>query len=113
MTSQIESIPVEIDRDHSPSVNSDSSARSFRSDFETLPASGPINHAHVIDMAEYAATMKEQGTTELQDAVVTTLFNVSIDTLRMFLSPTVNSFKAVFGKKTTSSSSGARASKSS
>ena len=36
---------------------------------------------------------------KLQDAIVTTLFCVSPDTLKFFLSPTVNTFKAIFGKK--------------
>jgi hypothetical protein len=72
---------------------------SYTDAFETLPSSGPTSHAHIIDLGEYTVCMKEEGALKLQDAVVTALFNVLPDTLRSFVSPTVNTFKAVFGKK--------------
>jgi hypothetical protein len=83
----------------SDSGKSDSSNCSYTDDFETLPSSGPTSHAHIIDLGEYATSMKEEGALQLQDAIVTTLFNVSQATLRSFVSPTVNNFKAVFGTK--------------
>jgi hypothetical protein len=95
---------MDIDLPASPtksdiSSGSDTSQISYTDDFETLPSSGPNSHAHIIDLGEYATSMKEDGALKLQDAVVTTLFNVSPATLKSFVSPTVNTFKAVFGKK--------------
>jgi hypothetical protein len=94
---------MEIDRMDSPTKSdfsdSDTSQVSYTDDFETLPSSGASTHAHIINLGEYAVSMKEEGALKLQDAVVTTLFNVSPETLRSFVSPTVNTFKAVFGKK--------------
>ncbi|KAI4619664.1 hypothetical protein J4E83_005519 [Alternaria metachromatica] len=83
----------------SDSGKSDSSTLSYTDDFETLPSSGPTSHAHILDLDEYAAFMKEDGALKLQDAVVTALFNISAETLKAFVSPTVNTFKVVFGKK--------------
>jgi hypothetical protein len=85
----------------SNSGKSCSSNISYTDDFETLPSSGPTSHAHILDLGEYAASMKEEGALKLQDAIVTTLYNVSPETLKSFVSPTVNTFKAVFGKKDT------------
>lgn len=117
MTSHIDSTPMEIDTDSSglpspagtdirpdspgksDSGKSDSSTLSYTDDFETLPSRGPSSHAHILDLAEYAASMKEDATLKLQDAVVTTLYNISPATLKSFVNPTVNTFKAVFGKK--------------
>ena len=117
MTTHHDSTPMEIDvnstglaspagTDLSPnspgksdSGRSDSSTLSYTDDFETLPSSGPTSHAHILDLCEYAASMKEDGALKLQDAVVTALFNISPATLKSFVSPTVNTFKAVFGKK--------------
>ncbi|KAF1841917.1 uncharacterized protein K460DRAFT_358609 [Cucurbitaria berberidis CBS 394.84] len=95
---QFEPTAMDIDRDESPSVKSDTSHVSFTNDCESLPASGPVSHAHIINIGEYTSCIKEEGAIKLQDAVVTTLFNVSPDTLMSFLSPTVNTFKAIFGK---------------
>jgi hypothetical protein len=83
----------------SDSGKSCSSNISYTDDFETLPSSGPTSHAHILDLGEYAASMKEEGALKLQDAIVATLYNVSPETLKSFVSPTVNTFKAVFGKK--------------
>ena len=83
----------------SDSAKSDSSTLSYTDDFETLPSSGPTSHTHIIDLGEYACREEEQNIIKLQDAVVTTLFNASPDTLKSFLNPTVNTFKAIFGKK--------------
>jgi hypothetical protein len=97
--------PVHMDIDHTGSPTksdfsgSDTSQVSYTDDFETLPSSGPASHAHIIDISEYADCMKHEGALKLQDAVVTTLFNISPDTLKSFVSPTVNTFKAVLGKK--------------
>ncbi|KAI4626391.1 uncharacterized protein J4E87_004893 [Alternaria ethzedia] len=117
MTTHRDSTPMEIDiensglpspagtdiRPRSPgksdSGKSDDSTSSYTDDFETLPSSGPASHAHILDLGEYAASMKEDGALKLQDAVVTALYNVSPATLKSFVSPTVNTFKAVFGKK--------------
>jgi hypothetical protein len=102
MTSYNEST-IYIDYPESPtkseSAGSEASQVSFKDDFETLPSSGPASHAHIIDIGEYAIRTKEDGALKLQDAIVTALFSVSPDTLKSFVSPTVNSFKAVFGKK--------------
>jgi hypothetical protein len=83
----------------SDSGKSDSSSLSYTDEFETLPSSGPTSHAHILDLDEYAATMKEEGALKLQDAVVTTLFNISPNTLKTFVNPTVHTFKAIFGSK--------------
>ncbi|KAG9192634.1 hypothetical protein G6011_11368 [Alternaria panax] len=115
MTDHADTTPMEIDRDkilatvdlnqcsESPgkndSGNSDSSTRSYTDDFETLPSSGAVSDAHILDLDEYAVSMKEEGALKLQDAVVTSLFNISPATLGSFVSPTVNTFKAVFGTK--------------
>ncbi|KAL1799974.1 hypothetical protein ACET3X_000316 [Alternaria dauci] len=115
MTTHTETIPMEIDCAELPTAvdidklpaspgksdsgKSDSSNLSYTDDFETLPSSGPISHAHIIELNEYATSIKGEGAVKLQDAVVTTLFNVSPATLGLFVSPTVNAFKAVFGTK--------------
>lgn len=76
-----------------------SSSLSFTDAYEHLPANGPAEHAHIINLGEYASCTMEERMIKLQDAVVTTLYNVSLDALRSFLSPTVHTFKAVFGKR--------------
>ena len=90
---------MDVDRDDSPSAGSDVSQVSFVNDFKTLPASGPASHAHLINLSEYVGTANEDSTFKLQDAAVTALFSLSPSTLRSFLSPTVNTFKAIFGKR--------------
>ena len=90
---------MDVDSDHSSSVKSDSSQGSYTNDYENLPASGPTSHAHIINLGDYASLVKEDGIVSLQDAIVTTLFKASPDTLKSFLSPTVNTFKAMFGNK--------------
>jgi hypothetical protein len=92
---------MDINSDHSPSVKSDTSSIFFKDDYATLPSTGHLSHAHIVDLEEGVDLAKDDGMFKLQDAVVTTLFNVSPDTLRSFLSPTVNAFKAIFGKKDT------------
>ena len=89
---------MDIDSDASSSTTSNPC---FVNDFEKLPASGPTGHAHIINTDQHAACMNEQSPINLQDAVATTLFNLSPDTLTSFLNPTVNTFKAVFGKRDT------------
>lgn len=90
---------MDIDSDHSASDHSDTSQVSYTDAYESLPSSGPATHAHIVDLGEYIDHRKENGTLKLQDAVVTTLYSISPDTLKSFLSPTVSTFKAVFGKK--------------
>jgi hypothetical protein len=115
MTTNSDTGPMDIDFDKLPTAidtkqcpespgksdsgDSDKSTLSYTDDFETLPSSGPTSHAHIIDLEEYATSMKEEGILKLQDAIVTTLFNLSLTTLRSFVNPTVNAFKAVFGTK--------------
>lgn len=99
MTTHIEAIPMDVDRDQSPSSGSDTSQVSFVDEYESLPASGPSSHAHIIDLGGYVEKAKEDGMVKLQDAIVTTLFCTSAETLKNFLSPTVNTFKGIFGKK--------------
>jgi hypothetical protein len=101
MTAQMEPSVMDVDSDHSPSVKSDNSSILFKDDYATLPSTGHLSHAHIVDLDECVDLAKDDGMVKLQDAVVTTLFHVSPDTLRSFLSPTVNAFKAVFGKKDT------------
>ncbi|KAF2133172.1 hypothetical protein P153DRAFT_331643 [Dothidotthia symphoricarpi CBS 119687] len=96
MTMQLEPIPMEIDCVEPPSPGSDESQISFTNDYESLPSSGPPKHAHIIDLAGYDECAELGGTISLQDAIVTTLFNVSPETLCSFLSPTVHTFKAIF-----------------
>ncbi|KAF1947678.1 hypothetical protein EJ02DRAFT_439891 [Clathrospora elynae] len=94
-----------MDRDVSPvkseSAKSNISQISYTDDFESLPSSGSPSHAHIVDLGEYKVCVKEKGGFKLQDAVVTTLFNVSPETLKSFVSPTANTFKAVLGKRNT------------
>ncbi|KAH7380784.1 hypothetical protein BKA66DRAFT_419484 [Pyrenochaeta sp. MPI-SDFR-AT-0127] len=95
--------PVAMDIDHtqSPPVYIDSAQLPFTDAYENLPANGPVAHARIIDLCDFISGTKQEGTIKLQDAVVTTLYNVSPDALKSFLSPTVNIFKAVFGKQDT------------
>ncbi|KAF2852361.1 hypothetical protein T440DRAFT_488422 [Plenodomus tracheiphilus IPT5] len=90
---------MDIDRDNSPSIKSDTSQLSYTNDFDTLPANGPVSHAHIIDIDESQAFIKGECSTNLQDAIVTSLVKLSPTTLRSFMSPTVHNFKAIFGKK--------------
>lgn len=101
MTLHMGTTAMDINRNRLSSVKSDSSQASYTDDFETLPANGHVNHAHIINLNEYATNGGDQGTAMLQDAVVTTLYHVSPETLQAFVSPTVNTFKAMFGKKDT------------
>ncbi|KAH8732344.1 hypothetical protein GQ44DRAFT_602345 [Phaeosphaeriaceae sp. PMI808] len=88
-----------IDSDRSPSIKNGTSQTHFVDEYATLPASGPTDHAHIINLNEYSYITKDDELVKLQDAIVTTLYNVSPGTLKSFLSPTVNTFKCVFGKK--------------
>jgi hypothetical protein len=100
MTTPFDTNIMDVDTDHSSLAgSSDTSQVSFLDEYETLPASGPSTHAHIIDLGSYAENAKEDGMVKLQDAIVTTLFCTSAETLKDFLSPTVNTFKAIFGKK--------------
>ncbi|KAF1831370.1 hypothetical protein BDW02DRAFT_557089 [Decorospora gaudefroyi] len=99
MTSYTKPTPTAVACPASPTksdISSNTSQLSYTDDFETLPARGPTSHAHIIDVGAYA---KEDGAIKLQDAIVTTLFNVSPHTLKSFVNPTVHTFKAIFGKK--------------
>ncbi|KNG49414.1 hypothetical protein DDE82_002584 [Stemphylium lycopersici] len=110
MTNHNDSVSIDIDsptksaastRSESPSKSnsgkSDSSSLSYTDDFATLPSSGATSHAHILDLSERVSLKGDA--LKLQDAIVTTLFQLSPDTLKSFLGPTVNTFKAVFGKK--------------
>jgi hypothetical protein len=99
MSTTIDPIAVDVGSDNSESVKSDSSQLSYIDDYENLPSNGPRSHAHIVDLGEYADVVKDKDMVKLQDAIVTTLYNVSVDMLESFLSPTVNTFKATFGKK--------------
>jgi hypothetical protein len=103
MASFTEPIAMEIYLPGSPTKSdfsgSDTSQVSYIDDFETMPSNGPASHAHIIDLGEHAGLAKDEGVIKLQDAIVTTLFKISPDTLKDFVNPTVNTFKAVFGKK--------------
>jgi hypothetical protein len=99
MTTHVDTSAMDVDSDTAVSIHSDSSQVSFVDEYENLPSNGPRNHAHVIDLGEYAEATKDDGMLQLQDAVATTLYKASLETLKSFLSPTVNTIKAVFGKK--------------
>ncbi|KAH7400759.1 hypothetical protein DE146DRAFT_717593 [Phaeosphaeria sp. MPI-PUGE-AT-0046c] len=99
MSMKNEPVAMDIDSDYSASDQSDSSQISYIDDYENLPSTGRAMHAHVVDLGEYKEHGKEKAMLKLQDAIVTTLYNISPDVLKSFLSPTVNTFKAVFGKK--------------
>ncbi|KAF2028070.1 hypothetical protein EK21DRAFT_114272 [Setomelanomma holmii] len=99
MPSQVGITQMDMDSDREASIKSDSSHVSYTDEYETLPATGPTNHAHIIDLGEYAQRAKEDGNLKLQDAVATTLYSVSPDMLKSFLSPTIHTAKIVFGKK--------------
>jgi hypothetical protein len=64
--------------------------------FECLPSSGYKKQAHIIDTDAFAQYAEKEGTLQLQDAVVTTLYLASPETLKSFLCPTVHIFKAIF-----------------
>jgi hypothetical protein len=104
MTTEIDTTAMDIDSDlaspiRASSIRSDSSHVSFVDEYDSLPSNGPTKHAHLIDLGEYPELVKDNGLLQLQDAVATTLYNASVDTLKSFLSPTVNTIKVVFGKK--------------
>jgi len=105
MSTLIETSAMDMDsnsgseRGSPSSIRSTSSQISYTDDYKTLPSSGADSHAHIIDLGYFAELSKEDGMIKLQDAVVTALFKASPETLASFLSPTVNTFKAVFGKK--------------
>jgi hypothetical protein len=99
MTTHMDTGAMNVDSDTAASTQSDSSQVSFINEYESLPSNGPRNHAHVIDLGEYADLVKDDGMLRLQDAVATTLYNVSPETLKSFLSPIVNTTKVIFGKK--------------
>ncbi|KAF1921127.1 hypothetical protein BDU57DRAFT_488548 [Ampelomyces quisqualis] len=82
----------------STSATSTSSTISYTDSYARLPSRGPSTHAHIIDVGDYNAN-GVTGLLRLQDAAVTTLHNMSAEILETFLSPTINTFKAVFGKK--------------
>ncbi|CBY00090.1 hypothetical protein LEMA_P076790.1 [Plenodomus lingam JN3] len=86
-------------RDTSPSTKSDTSQLSYTNDYNTLPATGPTNHAHILHLPETNASSTQDDNPKLQDALVTTLFHVSPAILQSFMSPTTHTFKAIFGKK--------------
>ncbi|RMZ71687.1 hypothetical protein GMOD_00006829 [Pyrenophora seminiperda CCB06] len=80
------------------STKSDRGTPFYTDAFPTLPSTGPPTHAHILNLNNYASSAK-QVTIKLQDAIATTLFNISPATLEDFVNPTVNTFKAIFGKK--------------
>ena len=82
-------------------VASSTSQIPFINDLALLPANGPTNHAHIINLSpEYDSESNKQGI-NLQDALATTLFKVSPTTLEFFLNPKTHTFKAIFGKRDT------------
>jgi hypothetical protein len=93
MSTTIEPIAVDVESDNSESVKSDSSHLSYTNDYENLPSNGPRSHAHIVDLGEYADVVKDKDMVKLQDAIVTTLYNVSPDMLEYFLNPTVNTLR--------------------
>jgi hypothetical protein len=102
----IDSIAMDIDCPISPTASDSStlSTVSYTDSYASLLSNGPTNHAHIIDLGYYSDLAKNDGmlNCKLQDAAVTTLYNISPETLKTFLIPTINTFKAVFGKRTSS-----------
>lgn len=83
----------------SPSIESTTSNNSFTDDYETLPADGPIAHAHILAVSSPTFPSLPSSSLHLQDALVTTLFHASPLHLERFLDPTVNTFKIIFKRK--------------
>ena len=68
----------------------------FTDTFECLPSTGFEKQAHIIDVDALTKHAEHEGTLQLQDAVATTLYLASPETLRSFLSPTTHTFKVLF-----------------
>jgi hypothetical protein len=97
----VESIAMDVDGPISPTASdaSSSTQSSYTDDYASLPSNGPTYHAHIVDLGGYSEVSRENSTIMLQDAAVTTLYSISPGILETFLSPTVNTFKAILGKK--------------
>jgi hypothetical protein len=78
--------------DAMPSDDDLDDAVRFNAQFDRLPANAPAGHAHIIDLDAYTPNEYEDDV-ELHDAVVTTLFNISKDTLEQLLDPRVATFQ--------------------
>ena len=104
MTAAIDIIPMVLD--HEPSSSSSDSGRSDTHKSEiTQPSSiderdlpnspKKKEHARISPFTKYL-TPKHDGVLELKEAVATTLFNKSPDSLMSFVDPMIGTFKAVF-----------------
>lgn len=105
MTVAIDMAPMDLDRDTASLARSDSDRSDTIKSSTTQPSSvdecdfpGPPTKKECTRVSPFAKYLKpeHEGVLELQDAVVTTLFNASPDMLMSFVDPTVGTFKAVF-----------------
>ncbi|KAF9697097.1 hypothetical protein EKO04_004985 [Ascochyta lentis] len=78
-------------------------AVSFLENIHSLPADGPSNHAHVIDISTYDpqdfSSTPLSWNLKLWDAVATTLYNISPATLNDFLDTKRHEYKLVLTSK--------------
>ncbi|KAJ4310624.1 hypothetical protein N0V94_008354 [Neodidymelliopsis sp. IMI 364377] len=119
MTASNTTTPMDIDRNTSPSIKSETPSSATKSDstlpsspppyhkdhlpflntFASLPPTGSSKAAHILDLSALPASQQEndqEHAIKLQDAVATTLHLLSPSTLKQFLNPSIHIFKAVF-----------------
>lgn len=104
MTVALDIIPMVLDHDTSSSASDSGRSDTNKSD-DTQPSSvdendfpnSPINkeYARISPFAKYLMP-EHDGVIALKEAVATTLFNTSRDSLISFLDPVIGTFKAVF-----------------
>ncbi|KAF2111842.1 hypothetical protein BDV96DRAFT_451225, partial [Lophiotrema nucula] len=77
----------------------------FTDEFDGLPSTAPVNHAHIIDIETIGSDECNDfsGSVKIWDAVATMLFRISPETLKDFLNPEVKAFKLVQKSKHPSS----------
>ncbi|KAF2712643.1 hypothetical protein K504DRAFT_531707 [Pleomassaria siparia CBS 279.74] len=68
----------------------------FLNVFPGLPANASATHAHILDVPDDYHTYEQRSKPKLWDGIVTMLFKISPDTLKMFLSPKIKSFRLIF-----------------
>jgi hypothetical protein len=68
----------------------------FTDCLKRLPATAPVNHAHIIDLNSYKLEMEDEGyDVKVWDAVMTMLFNISEQTINDFLDSKIKTFQLV------------------
>lgn len=103
MTVAIDVTPMNLDRDTSSAKSDSGRSDTVKSettqpssiDEPDFPSSPLQKHTGVLPFAKYRKP-EHDDVYQLQEAVATTLFNTSPDTLISFVDPMIGTFKAVF-----------------